>query len=166
MMCFKELKKGLEVYILHRDTLDFYVGKITSDATPPRLGFGQPIMIVDVSIDSNNQIKIWTLPADQTVAEMSSDANVVIATDKSNLVNIAKSIKSECETYLAGIDQYKEKLEKVNVLISDLDVAFKQQQQTEERFIRLENSIDGINRQLSSAESTLSQILKTISNGH
>ena len=164
-MTFKELKKGFTVFILNKETLSYHKGRATQDATPPRMNitFGNP-MIVDVSIEAEGQIKIWTLPADQQLAETQADSNIVIATDKLPLVQIVKSIQSECETYLASIDQHKEKLAKAKKLVADLDVAYKQQQQTEERFTRLEQSIDGINRQLSSTENTLSQILKAV--GH
>jgi hypothetical protein len=38
---------------------------VNQDSTPPRVGsiIGAS-MVVDVSIDSNGSIKIWTLPAD------------------------------------------------------------------------------------------------------
>ena len=166
-MNFKELKKGYPVYLLNKDSLDYFQGKVTQDATPPRMNttFGQP-MVVDVSIESNGQIKIWTLPSEQSVAEMQSDSNSVIATDKSVLVTILKSIQNECETYLEQVDSQKQKLNKAKKLSAELDIVYKQQQQTEERFVKLEESINGINKQLSSTENTLSQILKAVNNGH
>lgn len=162
-MSFKELKRGLPVYILNKETLEYITGKVSQDATPPRLNttFGQP-MIVDVSIESQGTIKIWSLPADQQIAEIQTDANTVIATDKTPLISIIKSIKTDCENYIQGVDLAKEKLVKADQLIAELDVVFKQQQQTEERFVRLEQSIDSINHQL---ENTLSQILKAVNNG-
>lgn len=160
MLVFKELKKGFPVFILNKETLLYQQGKVTQDATPPRMNtvFGQP-MIVDVSLESEGQVKIWTLPADQSLAEMQSDANIVIATDKAALVTILKSIESECTTYLEGVDGRKQKLEAAKNLIAELDVVYKQQQQTEERFVRIEQSIGGI-------ESTLSKILKAVNNEH
>ena len=159
-MNFKELKKGFPVYILNKDTIEYCQGKVNQDATPPRIGtiIGSS-MIVDVSIESEGQVKIWTLPADQSLAEMQSDANIVIATDKAALVSILKSIESECNTYLEGVDGRKQKLEVAKNLIAELDVVYKQQQQTEERFVRIEQSIGGI-------ESTLSKILKAVNNEH
>lgn len=160
MIAFKELKKGFPVFILNKETLLYQQGKVTQDATPPRMNtvFGQP-MIVDVSLESEGQVKIWTLPADQSLAEVQSDANIVIATDKAALVSILKSIESECTTYLEGIEGRKQKLEAAKNLIAELDVVYKQQQQTEERFVRIEQSIGGI-------ESTLSKILKAVNNEH
>lgn len=160
MIVFKELKKGFPVFILNKETLLYQQGKVTQDSTPPRMNtvFGQP-MIVDTSIESEGQVKIWTLPADQSLAEMQSDANIVIATDKAALVSILKSIESECTTYLEGIEGRKQKLEVAKNLIAELDVVYKQQQQTEERFVRIEQSIGGI-------ESTLSKILKAVNNEH
>ena len=160
MLVFKELKKGFPVFILNKETLLYQQGKVTQDATPPRMNtvFGQP-MIVDVSLESEGQVKIWTLPADQSLAEMQSDANIVIATDKAALVTILKSIESECTTYLEGVDGRKQKLEVAKNLIAELDVVYKQQQQTEERFVRIEQSIGGI-------ETTLSKILKAVNNEH
>lgn len=162
-MNFKELKKGFPVYIINKDTVEYSQGKVAQDATPPRLNatFAQP-MVTDVSIESNGVTKIWTLPADQKVAEMQTDNNIIIATDKSTIVAMIKSIQTECETYLQGIELNQKRLETSKKLIAELDVTYKQQQQTEERFSRLEQSIAGINETVSTMGDTLSQILKAV----
>ena len=155
-MNFKELKKGFPVYIINKDTVEYSQGKVAQDATPPRLNttFGQP-MVTDVSIESNGITKIWTLPADQRVAEMQNDSNTIISTDKTAIIAMIKNIQTECETYLQGLEINKKRL----------DATYKQQQQTEERFSRIEESIAGISKQLDSVkdiEDTLSQILKAV----
>lgn len=165
-MNFKELKKGFPVYILNKDTIEYYQGKVVQDATPPRIGsvIGAS-MIVDVSIESNGSTKIWTLPSDQKVAEMQNDSNVIISTDKNTIIAMIKSIHQECESYLQGIDINKKKLKLTKDLIAELDVVYKQQQQTEERFDKIEHAIGEIHQQLSSVktmESTLSEILKAV----
>ena len=148
-MIFKELKKGLPVYILNKNNLDYNQGKVIQDATPPRIGstFGQGLL-TDVSIESGGITKIWTLPADQKVAEMQNDSDTIIAIDKSTILAMIKSIHGECESYLEGVPHYEEKLEKAKALIAELDQTYKQQQQTEERFTKIEQSIDSINESL------------------
>ena len=155
-MIFKELKKGLPVYILNKNTLEYNQGKVIQDATPQRMNptFGQGLL-TDVSIEAGGVTKIWTLPADQKVAEMQNDSDTIIAIDKSTILAMVKSIHSECESYLEGVPHYEEKLEKAKGLISELDQNYKQQQQTEERFTKIEQSIDGI-------QSALSEILKAV----
>ena len=107
-MNFKELKKGFPVYIINKETIEYCQGKVVQDATPPRVNavFGQPL-VVDVSIESNGSTKIWTLSADQKVAEMQNDSNVIISTDKNTILAMIKSINQECENYLQGIDLNK-----------------------------------------------------------
>lgn len=155
-MIFKELKKGLPVYILNKNTLEYSQGKVVQDATPQRLNttFGQGLL-TDVSIEAGGITKIWTLPADQKVAEMQSDSDTIIAIDKSTILAMVKSIHGECESYLEGVPHYEEKLEKAKALIGELDQNYKQQQQTEERFTKIEQSIDGI-------QTALSEILKAV----
>ena len=162
-MNFKELKKGFPVYILNRDSVEYFQGKVIQDATPPRLNvtFGQP-MITDVSIEYNGITKIWTLPSEQKVAEMQSDSSTIISTDKPAIIAMIKNIQAECEAYLQGVETNQTKLESAKKLIAELDVTYKQQQQTEERFNRIEQSIDGINQQFSSMENTLTKILKAV----
>ena len=165
-MNFKELKKGFPVYIINKDTVEYSQGKVAQDATPPRLNttFGQP-MVTDVSIESNGITKIWTLPADQRVAEMQTDSNTIISTDKPAIIAMIRNIQTECETYLQGLEINKKRLDASKKLIAELDVTYKQQQQTEERFSRIEQSIAGISEQLDSVkdmEDTLSQILKAV----
>ena len=165
-MNFKELKKGFPVFILNTDTIEYYQGRVNQDATPPRVGsiIGGS-MVVDVSIESNNATKIWTLPADQKVAEMQNDSNVIISTDKNTIIAMIKSINQECENYLQGIDIKKKKLKLTKDLIAELDVVYKQQQQTEERFDKIEKAIGEIHQQLGSVktmENTLSEILKAV----
>ena len=155
-MIFKELKKGLPVYILNKNTLEYSQGKVVQDATPQRLNttFGQGLL-TDVSIEAGGITKIWTLPADQKVAEMQSDSDTIIAIDKSTILAMVKSIHGEFESYLEGVPHYEEKLEKAKALIGELDQNYKQQQQTEERFTKIEQSIDGI-------QTALSEILKAV----
>ncbi len=155
-MNFKELRKGFPVYIINKDTVEYTQGRVAQDATPPRINttFGQP-MITDVSIEANNVTKIWTLPADQKVAEMQSDSNIIISTDQAAILAMIKNIQTECETYLQGIDLNKKRLDSSKKLIAKLDINYKQQQETEERFSRIEQSIQGM-------EDTLSQILKAV----
>lgn len=155
-MIFKELKKGLPVYILNKNTLEYSQGKVVQDATPQRMNptFGQGLL-TDVSIEAGGITKIWTLPADQKVAEMQSDSDTIIAIDKSTILAMVKSIHGECESYLEGVPHYEEKLEKAKGLIIELDQTYKQQQQTEERFTKIEQSIEGIN-------SSLALILKAV----
>ena len=155
-MNFKELRKGFPVYIINKDTVEYTQGRVAQDATPPRINttFGQP-MITDVSIEANNVTKIWTLPADQKVAEMQSDSNIIISTDQVAILAMIKNIQTECETYLQGIDLNKKRLDSSKKLIAKLDINYKQQQETEERFSRIEQSIQGM-------EDTLSQILKAV----
>lgn len=155
-MNFKELRKGFPVYIINKDTVEYSQGKVTQDATPPRLNstFGQP-MVTDVSVEASGITKIWTLPADQKVAEMQNDSNTIISTDKSTIVAMVKNIQTECETYLQGIELNEKRLDATKKLIAELDVTYKQQQQTEERFSRIEESIQSMG-------DTLSQILKAV----
>lgn len=165
-MNFKELRKGFPVYIFNKDTIEYVQGKVTQDATPPRVNaiFGQP-MVTDVSIESDGATRIWTLPSDQKVAERQNDSNVIISTDKVAILAMIKSINQECESYLQGIELNKKRLERTKNLIAELDITYKQQQQTEERFNRIEQSIAGINEQLGSVrqiEGTLSEILKKL----
>ena len=155
-MIFKELKKGLPVYILNKNTLEYNQGKVIQDATPQRMNpnFGQGLL-TDVSIEAGGVSKIWTLPADQKVAEMQNDSDTIIAIDKDTILAMIKSIHGECESYLQGVPHYEEKLEKAKTLISELDSNFKQQQQTEERFLKIEESIGGI-------QSALAEILNAV----
>ena len=155
-MMFKELKKGLPVYILNKSTVEYSQGKVIQDATPPRMSptFGQGLL-TDVSIEQSGVSKIWTLPADQKVAEMQNDSDTIISIDKSTILAMIKSIYGECESYLEGVPHYEEKLEKAKQLIAELDQTYKQQQQTEERFTKIEKSIDGI-------QDALSEILKAV----
>ena len=160
-MNFKELKKGFPVYVLNKQTLEYSQGKVIQDATPPRLNqtFGQGLL-TDVSIESGGASKIWTLPADQKVAEMQNDSEVIIATDKNTIITMIKSINTECQSYLDGVEAYQQKLELSKKLIAELDVAYRQQQQTEERFTRIESAIENINDKL---DNTLNKILKAVS---
>ena len=149
-MKFKELKKGFPVYILNKDTIEYSQGKVIQDATPPRIS--NITMVVDVSIEQSGTTKIWTLGSDLEVAQTD---NTFISTDKNIIVTMLKSMQQEYDNYLKGVDNVKDKLSKVNKLVGELDVTYKQQQQTEARFSRIEDSIKVM-------ESTLSEILKAV----
>lgn len=146
-MTFKELKKGYSVFIIKNgDTVEYIQGRVVSDATPPRvdtskgLVFPQPL-VVDVSIESDGTTKIWTLSANDTSADVQSGQNIMITTDKTNALNVLKNIKSESDIYLENVEKYKAKRSKCEELISELDIDFKQTQQTNKRLDTLEQSI-------------------------
>lgn len=143
-MTFKELKKGYPVFIVKNgDRVAYFQGKVTQDATMPRVSTQYPqYLVVDVAIESEGNTKIWTLQADATSADATSGAT--ITTDKASVLAILSSIQSDCESYLKEVDIKKQKLQDCKNLISDLDEVYKEKQQTNQRLDNLEQSISDI----------------------
>ena len=100
-MTFKDLKQNYPVYILDKDNMVFIPGKVTANSFP-RLNNGmingKTEMVVDVTIEAANASATYTIPENSTITYTK---NLVLATDKSLLINEVESMKTQAEEVLA-----------------------------------------------------------------
>lgn len=140
-MLFKDTKQNYPVFILDKQNLSFTQGKVTGTGFPrmemnPKTGKTE--MVVDVTIEADGKTATYAIPENLSVTYAN---NLVLSTDKQGLTNEIEAMKSTAEQILASVDRQKEILEKSKTLLSELNPVYREKQETEKRFSKIEDSI-------------------------
>lgn len=140
-MLFKDIKQNYPVFILDKQNLSLVQGKVVS-VSFPRMDInpktGKSDTVVDVTIEANGKTATYAIPENMSVTYA---GNTVLSTDKSGLVNEIEAMKSSAEQVLASVDHQKEILEKASSLLAELNPVYRERQENEMRFNKMEESI-------------------------
>lgn len=150
-MTFKELRQNLPIHIFDKKAMTYTQGKVVNTGTPrintqqnqqPAFGtMPQMQMLVDVTVDYNGKTETFALDVNANVAAVGT---CLVSTDKADILNELHATAADDEKYLAGVEDEKkmrqERLDKCKSLIADLDTAYKERQETENRFKTIENT--------------------------
>jgi len=98
-------------------------------------------MVVDVTIDAFGKTAIYTIPEGLSVTYA---GNLVLSTEKSGLVNEVEVQKANAEQILSSAEKAHKIIDKAPSLLSELNPVFKEKQENEQRFGKIEKSIDDI----------------------
>lgn len=148
-MTFKELKQGYSIYVLDKDGMYVKTAKVMSVSAPhiDKKGFELGAnLVVDVVLDINGAVATYTFKEDTDTGYFSS---TVITVDKQNIVREVEAIKTQSEEVLSQVDMHKDRLQKCNTILAEFNPAIKEKQAIDERFVKLEGSIDQIKHMLS-----------------
>lgn len=154
---FKDLTAGMQVYALVKgEELKFHEGNIVSVGQPrmdvPQVQPGQmplsmPTMknVVDVtySLDGKN----YTDPVDTTACIFPTGkpgAATLVATDKEAILRELRATLQNSESYITESEERvpaeKKRIEECKGLIAQLDTEYKERQETEQRFAKIEEA--------------------------
>lgn len=162
-MIFKDLKQGNSVYILDRENFEYKEGKVVFSSSPyidNQHRQVSPTMVIDFKILVEGKEVSYTIPDSLFICYTN---NLAISVDKESLAKEIESIKIEAENFLASVDQKKAKnekiLEKASDLLAELNPMFKQKIEMENRFEKIEGSINGFNKKMDKIEEMLSKLI-------
>ncbi len=144
MMQFKDLSQNAPVYILDKQTMTLTQGKVVTRGFPRMdigAASGKSGMVVDVSIEANGKTGNYVIPENLSVTYA---GDVVLSTDRQGLLGDVEAMKSAAEQALASVDRQRDVIEKATALMEELNPAFRERQETEQRFGRLEKSMDDL----------------------
>ena len=154
---FKDLTAGATVYALIKgDELKYHEGSIISvgvqrvempkiDGQPNPIQLPTMKNVVDVtySIDGKN----YTDAVDVTASMFPTDkpgAVTLVATDKEAIVRELHATQKSAENYLSEaetlIPKKKKQVKECKALIAQLDTAYRERQETEQRFAKIEEA--------------------------
>ena len=131
-MLFKDLKNGFPVYIYDRNSIEVMQGKVVTVSAPhiDKGNFNMTAsMVVDITIEHQGCPTTYTFK-DNT--ETGYTGSLVITTDKSNIIREIEAAK-----------------EKYTAILADYNPAIKEKRAIDERFGKLENSMDELKSMLS-----------------
>lgn len=158
-MLFKDIKQNYPIYLLDKDNKVFITGKVTGTTFPhPEKNDRQTLpgglpnyntqskskrMVVDLTIEAGDRTATYEVSENATV---NYAGNLVIATDKQALVPEMEAMVNSASDFLATIDQRKaeaeETVKKMKATLAEVSPQFKQQQEYDARFNKLEGSVD------------------------
>lgn len=142
-MIFKDIKQNYPVYILDKQELTISQGKVLSVGFPRTDLLQRPTTIpaqtvIDVTIENGDKQATYTIPENLSITYA---GNIVLSTDKDNLVREIEALKNQAEQILASVDKQKQILEKANILLADLNPVYKEKKETDLRISKIESSI-------------------------
>lgn len=141
-MIFKDIKPNYPIYLFDRNTIVITEGKVTGIGASHLSKMNNLFeMVVDVTIEINGSTQTYTVKDSN---EVSWSGQLMITPNKEMVIQEIQSMKSQAEDALNKVDQYKETVDKCNSLLSAFDPIYKDKKENDERFAKLEQSINDI----------------------
>ena len=158
MIQFRDVKPNYPVWVLDKQKMTVTQGTVTSVGFPhmemdPRTGSNR--MVVDVTISLGDRAGTYNIPENLAVT-YDMAGGLIIATEKQGLTSELEAMRNTAEQIIKSVDQQKEIMEKATVLLGELSPIHKGQQETEQRFKGLEDSVSGMKGDISEIKNMLS----------
>lgn len=142
-MTFKDLKSGYPIYLLDRTALRYEQGKVMAVGMPhadlQTGNFGK--MLIDVTIQADGKQNTYSVSDTEKTAYAGS---LLIACEKEYVINEVRAINAQAEETLAKVEASQKTVANCKALLEELDTTFKDKQETERRFLKLEERFGGI----------------------
>ena len=159
-MLFKDIKQNYPVYILNKQDLSLTQGKAVQ-VPFPRMEINQKTgkteMVVDITIEANGKTATYVIPESLSVTYA---GNLILSTDKMSLASEIEAMKNTAEQVLASVDHQKEVLEKSSSLLAELNPIYREKQETEQRFGKIEKSISGMEELMKKQQEMMEAFIK------
>ena len=144
-MTFKELRPNNPIHLLDKsDGVKYCQGKVLNvgmpriDAQPGTMPQMQmPQMVVDVTIEANGKTNTYKFAENATVGAV---GNMLVSTDKEGVIREIDATIAHCEQYFADKEKMEKEYEESKKLKAELDTAYKEKQENENRFLSIEKT--------------------------
>ena len=141
-MQFRDIKQQSTVYILNKQDLTITQG-IAVKVGFPRMHVNpktnQTETVIDMDIDMGGKNGSYSIPEHLSV---SYAGNLVFSIDQDGLIREVESMRTTAKQVLDSVDYQKEVLAKADALLADLSPIHKERKETEQRFAKLESSVN------------------------
>lgn len=161
-MLFRDIKQNFPIYILDKASVELIKGKVTATFPHPKKNNNQncfnmpgnnygtvvpPLgssenqrMVVDLTIEAGGRSATYEVSEDASVNYAGS---LILATEQSLLASEIEAIYNAAEQGLAPerIKQLEQQRDKSKALLAEINPTFKQQQEYDQRFNKLEDSV-------------------------
>lgn len=155
MILFKDLKPNYPVFILNTQDITFAQGKVLSVSFPHfdmnnqigNIGSNPSQMVVDITIEYEGKNSTYVIPENLSITR-TGNSNLILATEKEGIVREVEALKSSSEQILSSVDYHKGVVEKTDKLLSEFSPVFKEKQENEQRFKKIEGSVSEMKNML------------------
>lgn len=158
-MTFKDLKSGYPVFLLDRNSLHYEQGKVMAVSAPhadmQTGNYGK--MLVDVTIQSKGKQNTYSVTDTEQTAYAGS---LLITCNKECVVNEVRAINAQAEETLAKVEASRKTVDDCKALLEELDTTFKDKQETEKRFRKIDERFGGMEEKMDKILSAVNQFLK------
>lgn len=142
-MYFKDVKSGFMVHLFDRANLTYEEAKVTNavshaDVKPGNYGK----ILVDLTIETSDGKKNTYEVADSE--QVAYAGTLMIAVGKDCVLAELRNIKGQAEDAIKRVEQQKQTVARCSELLEQLDTAFKEKQENEQRFKTLEDKLDKV----------------------
>lgn len=159
-MTFRDLKSGYPVYLLDRTALKYEQGKVMAISSPHADvqpgNYGK--MLVDITIQADGKQNTYSVSDTEQTAYAGT---LLITCNKECVVNEVRAINSQAEESLAKVGEMQQKVASCKALLEELDTTFKDKQETEKRFRKIDERFSGMEDKM---DKILSAISKNMNN--
>lgn len=147
MITFKEIKQGGIVHVLDKDAMTARPCKVQAVSFPHIDIQQQPSqgMVVDVTLEMDGKVATYVM---SETASVTFAGNLVLATEQQALCATIEQMKQDAERILASVEQQKEVLARADKLLTSLNPALRERQQTEQRFRALESNVSSVDEKV------------------
>lgn len=167
MLQFRDMRQNSSIYIFDKSNIVVKTGKITS-ASFPKMEYnpqtGQQQTMITFGIEVEGKSSTYAIPETLTVTYA---GDLVIATEKTALLNEIEMMSNAAIQFLNSVDnlieQNKDVKEKTSVLLSELNPAFKEKQETEKRFNGIEQRFGKVEESVDEIKSMLTDFINKMS---
>lgn len=122
---------------------------------------GKTEMVVDVTIEANGKMATYTIPENHSVTYA---GHLVLATEKPGLVSEVEAQKASAEQVLASASKAQNIIEKAPSLLAELNPMYKEKQETEQRFGKIETSINNMEELMKKQQEMMENFIKKFEN--
>lgn len=118
---------------------------------------GKTEMVVDVTIEANGKMATYAIPESHSVTYA---GHLVLSTEKSGLMSEVEAQKANAEQVLASASKAQNIIDKAPSLLAELNPMYKEKQETEQRFGKIEKSISGMEELMKKQQEMMENFIK------
>ena len=159
-MLFRDIKQNYPVYILDKQEFCIIPGKATA-VSFPRMDMNQKTgkteMVVDVTVEANGKTATYTIPDSLSVTYA---GNLILSTDKQGLANEVEAQRVNAEQILNSVPRAQKIIDTAPAILAELNPAYKEKQETEQRFGKIEKSISSMEELMKKQQEMISGFIK------
>lgn len=163
-MLFKDIKQNYPVYILDKQEFCIIQGKATA-VSFPRVEMNQKTgrseMVVDVTVEANGKTATYAIPENLSVTYA---GNIVLSTDKQGLTGEVEAMVASADQVIASVAHAQKIKDNAPAILAELNPVYREKQETEQRFGKIEGSISEMKGLMQSQQKMLEDFIKKFEN--
>lgn len=159
-MQFKDIKQNYPVFVLDKKEMTVTTGKATAVGFPrmemnPKTGKQE--IVVDLTVEANGKTGTYAIPEGLSITYAD---NIVLSTNQQGLATEIEALQNAAKQYFQMKDYQQKVLDTSPTLLAELNPVYKERQETENRFNKIEGSISEMKELMMKQQEMMSGFIK------